>query len=289
MKRIYALVLLISLCITITGCRRSETGTQICATTLPVYEFTTYLCAGTDVKVNRLITENISCLHDYTLQSKHMQMIEQSDLVIISGAGLEDFLAEPLKKAQKIIDASAGIEPYCTTETHAHHHNHTKDPHIWLSPAQAKEMAKNIYINLVNYYPDYADTFNSNFQTLSQKFDELITYADNALQPVSGNKIITFHDGFHYMADAFDLTILKSIEEESGSEASAAMLIDLITLINDHKIKAIFVERNGSSSAASIISAETGVPVYELDMGLSGDSYFTAMYRNIDTLKEALK
>lgn len=28
--------------------------------------------------------------------------------------------------------------------------------------------------------------------------------------------------------------------------------------------------------------------VYSLDMAMAGDSYFDAMYRNIDTVKEAL-
>ena len=50
----------------------------------------------------------------------------------------------------------------------------------------------------------------------------------------------------------------------------------------------IFTERNGSTSAAGVISRETGVTVYSLDMAMAGDSYFDAMYRNIDTIKEAL-
>jgi hypothetical protein len=40
--------------------------------------------------------------------------------------------------------------------------------------------------------------------------------------------------------------------------------------------------------AARIIAAETGVSLYALDMAMSGDSYFEAMYHNIDTIKEAL-
>ena len=44
----------------------------------------------------------------------------------------------------------------------------------------------------------------------------------------------------------------------------------------------------GSTSAAEVISRETGVTVYSLDMVMAGDSYFDAMYRNIDTIKEAL-
>ena len=33
---------------------------------------------------------------------------------------------------------------------------------------------------------------------------------------------------------------------------------------------------------------ETGCGVFSLDMAMAGDSYFDAMYHNIDTIKEAL-
>ena len=91
------------------------------------------------------------------------------------------------------------------------------------------------------------------------------------------------------MADAFGLTILHAIEEESGSEASAAELIEIAQLVNDNNMHCIFTERNGSTSAAQIISRETDATIYELDMAMSEHDYFSAMYHNIDTLREALE
>ena len=79
------------------------------------------------------------------------------------------------------------------------------------------------------------------------------------------------------------------MEEESGSEASASELKELILLVRQHQIPAIFTEVNGSSSAASVIARETGIETFPLDMAMSGSSWFDAMYRNIDTLKEALE
>ena len=113
-------------------------------------------------------------------------------------------------------------------------------------------------------------------------------YGQQTLAELSCRELITFHDGFSYFAESFGLTILKAVEEESGSEASAGELIELIDLVESHGLPAIFTERSGSDAAASILAAETGVKVYSLDMAMSGDSYFTAMYHNIDTIKEAL-
>ena len=100
--------------------------------------------------------------------------------------------------------------------------------------------------------------------------------------------MIPFHDGFYYFAQAFHLTILESVEEESGSEASAKDLIHLTELVRKHDLPAIFTEVSGSDSAAQVIARETGCKVYALDMAMSGDSYFEAMYHNINTIREAL-
>ena len=294
MKRLLSLLLTLLLCFTLSACNVEESGIYIAATTLPVYEFTFRICEGTDIRVSRLVTEEVSCLHDYTLQVKQMRVLEQADMIVISGAGLEDFLEDALKPAKKIIDASTGIELLCPEDFHDHEHdhdghNHTQDPHIWLSPTNAKNMAANIYAELVAKYPQYSKVFASNFNALNEQFEKMNDYAKSSLSELTRRELITFHDGFAYMADAFDLTILHTIEEESGSEASAAELIELIQIVTDHNVKAIFVEKNSSGSAASVISAETNTPIYSLDMAMSGDSYFTAMYHNIDTLKEALQ
>ena len=79
------------------------------------------------------------------------------------------------------------------------------------------------------------------------------------------------------------------MEEESGSEASASELKELILLVREHHIPAIFTEVNGSSSAASVITRETGVRSYSLDMAMSDANWFEAMLHNIDTIKEALE
>ena len=66
MKRIATIFFTLVLCLVLCACGESKTA-QLAATTLPVYEFTAALCAGTDIAVTKLITENVSCLHDYTL------------------------------------------------------------------------------------------------------------------------------------------------------------------------------------------------------------------------------
>ena len=290
MKRIFNLIILAILCLTLFGCSANDNDINIVATTLPVYDITRQICDGTDLKIARLISEDVACLHDYTLTTRQMQALEQADVLIISGADLESFIEDINLGELKTINASENISLLCGAHDHdpADHH-HDIDPHYWLSPENAKNMASTIANNLIALYPEYSNIFSENLDSVNGKLNTLSSYANERLSNLSHNKIITFHDGFSYMANAFNLEIIYSVEEESGSEASASELKQLINLVKEHKLPAVFTERNGNSSAASIIANECKIKVYTLDMAMSGDSYFNAMYHNIDTLSEALK
>ena len=149
-------------------------------------------------------------------------------------------------------------------------------------------MAQNIYMQLCKAYPQNQVLFQRNFAALLEKLDALQTYGVEQLKDLQVRELITFHDGFAYFAEGFDLAILEAVEEESGSEASAAEIIHLVALVKEHQLPAIFTEVSGSDACAGIIAAETDVQIFTLDMAMSGNSYFDAMYHNIDTVKEAL-
>ena len=292
------LITIIFCALLLCGCNESQPNAHIAATTLPVYEFACRICTGTDLSVSLLVTESVSCLHDYSLQVAQMRAIESADAIILSGAGLEEFLGDALHSAKRTIDASEGISLICGEHSlgedhreheHEHAHAHGNDPHIWLSPVNAMTMSENICKALTAIYPQHSATFSSNLDALLTDLNKLDHYGKSALSDLSCRETITFHDGFAYLAEEYDISILESVEEESGSEASAQELIHLISVVNTHHLPSIFTEKNGSTSAASIIAAETGVACYELDMCLSGSSYFESMYQNFDTLREALQ
>ena len=295
MKRIASLIAAAAVVCSFGGCSAAPEA-QVAATTLPVYEFTSRICEGTDISVARLVTESVSCLHDYALNVRQVRAVEAAEVVVISGAGMEEFM-EDMLEGRNTIDASSGIELIEPEEHHHEHeeeeshegHSHEEDPHIWLSPVNAAAMAENICQGLSAEYPEYAADFEENLTELQAELEALHAYGEEKLRDLSCREIITFHDGFNYLADCYGLEILRAVEEESGSEASAAELIELIEEVEHHGLPAIFTEMNGSVSAAGIIARETGAGSYALDMAMGSDSYFDAMYHNIDTLKEALE
>ena len=101
---------------------------------------------------------------------------------------------------------------------------------------------------------------------------------------------MTFHDGFSYFARAFDLKIAAAMEIEHGSEPSAREIEDVIHIVEESELPAVFDEENGESLTAETVARQTGAKLYTLTMGMGeGKMGCTdAIYRNIDTIREAL-
>lgn len=263
-----------------------EEKLHILCTTYPVYLFTTALTQGEDgMEVDLLVNSQTSCLHDYTVTVKDMKAIEKADVIVMNGAGLEDFMADALATSDAVvIDCSEGIDLLPTLE-HAghdgHEHEEEYDPHFWMDPRRALTMRENIARSLQ--------------ELTGREYLISIQIADRAEAPpeLSCPYLITFHDGFQYFADSLDLTLLKAIEEEEGATASASEIKEIVSLIEEYRIPAIFVEKNGSRATAEVIARETGCAVYELDMLMSGEGvglqpYLDAMNANLETIWEAL-
>lgn len=291
-RRILLLLVLLVLLVLLCSCGLQEPDFDIVATTAPVQQFAQAVCMGTGLEVGLVVSESVSCLHDYTLSVKQMAAVERAGTVILSGCGLEVFLEDALASKTDCIDSSVDAVLLCSHHHgHEEHHDHDHgeyDPHIWLDPDNAASMTKAIAAELAIRYPEYAEQFSENADVYCVRLSELKAEGQALLRDLTCRELITFHDGFAYLAHAFELEILASIEEDSGSEASAKDLKTITELVREHEIPAVFIEKNGSQSAASVIAAETGCAIGVLDMGMSGEDYFTAMEQNLQAIREAL-
>lgn len=238
--------------------------------------------AGDGTEIACVVTEPVSCLHDYTLSVRQMQLLENAAVVIESGMGLEDFMADALRASHCTrITASAGVAALPSDEDPGE-----PDPHIWLAPKNCAQMAQTIADGLAELYPEDAARLRENAADYAREMDELQAYGEQQLSSLSCRQLVTFHDGFSYFADAFGLEIAAAMEVEAGSEPSARELEEVVAVVRENAIPAVFSEANGTQDAAQLVARETGAGVFVLDMGLSNPD---AIRNNIDTVKEALQ
>lgn len=334
LKKLLSLLLTLALILGLGACgpqtnRQEDDGIlTLAAVTYPVYLFTRELTQGAEgVEVTLLINQSVSCVHDYTLSVRDMKILDGADVVLLNGAGLEDTMSGALEATHTPqIDCSTGIELLASSHDHDHGHgdeageahdhededhdheaeavqDHKEDdhdhegeadPHIWMDPLRACQMLENLARGLAEADPANAALYTANAQNAVAAVTDAYAELLPLVADLSCRDLITFHDGFPYFAEAFGLTILRSIEEEAGSEASAKDVIEIVEELSFHHIPAIFTEVNGATATAQLIHRETGVAVYPLTMLMSGDTdavgidtYIDGITANVKTIQEA--
>lgn len=296
MKKCVAWILAGLLLFSLTACGNSaSTGKEntitIAATTYPVYCFVNAVTAGVEgVTVKQIVTDSISCLHDYTLTVTNMRIIEGANVIALSGGGLEDFMHDALAGSKAaVIDCSKDITLLPGKED-----GETYDPHAWLDPDRAAQMVENLASRMAEIDPQHKDAYQQNGEKTAASYRALGDTLRQKLQNLPNKNLITFHNGFSYFAEAFGLNMLCSIEEEEGSEASAEDITKIIGLVREYHIPAIFCEVNGSDSTAQAIARETGIKVYRLstlmaipdNWGLEG--YEDLLTHDVDVILQAM-
>jgi len=264
------------------------------------------------IKVVNMAEPKTGCLHDYQMTPADMKKVEQADIMIVNGAGLEGFIEKIVKDRPqlKIIEASKGLE---LLKNDSHHekedsedddheeenkhenHEHSVNPHVWVSISGAIGEVKNIGEQLAIADPDNAEKYRINTEEFVEKLETQREKMLNALKDIQNKNIVTFHEAFPYFAKEFELNIVEVIETEEGSTPSAGELADKIKKIKESNVKALFVEANNVTNIVQTVSKETGIKVYELDPIVTGpeepelDAYLKAMDENLNVLIEALK
>jgi len=255
----------------------------------PIYIFTQNITKDIpNVTVTNMSNEHSGCLHDYHLTTTDMKLIDEADAFIINGAGLETFLEKvyTVQNDLEIIDSSENIELF--SEKFSDEDNE----HIWLSITNAIIQVKNIGEGLSKIDKEHESLYLANADAYVKRLEDLRNELRESMYQHTEVKMVTSHDAFPYFAEDFGFEIISVIEREEGTSPTSKEMQEIINLVKDNEIKAIFIEKDDSSKIADTIGNESGAKVFELDTITSGDGSFAdyedRMRENIKVIKESL-
>ncbi len=244
-----------------------------------------------NVQVINMTEPQTGCLHDYQLAPKDLKTLENADVFVINGAGMEAFMDKVISQMPelKIIEASQGIKLIKNTT------DGTDNVHVWVSITDAILQVKTIGAQLAVADPPHAEEYTKNVAVYVEKLESLKAKMHKELDKLAKRDIVTMHEAFPYFAKEFNLNIVAIVEREPGSAPSAGELAATIEKIKKSGVRAIFAEPQYADKAARAIAAQTGTKVYNLDPVVTGentpnlDGYLLAMDANLKSLLEALK
>ncbi|MDO4203889.1 MAG: metal ABC transporter substrate-binding protein [Selenomonadaceae bacterium] len=294
MKRLFCLVSAMMAALLIAGCgggEKKKEGVRIVTSFFPMYVATINITDGVEgVTVSNMTAPQTGCLHDYQLSVEDMKRLEDADVFVVNGGGMENFLtkvAEAKKKLQ-IVEAAKGIPMLKDAEG--------TNPHLWVGISCYIQQVQNIADQLVKADAKHADQYKKNAEAYIAKLNKLKQDMHAKIDPLTNRKIVTFHEAFPYMAQEFKLEIVDVVEREPGTEPTPQELEALIKQVKSLPVKVLFAEPQYSPAAAETVARETGAKIYQLDPCVTGeakpenkDAYLKSMAKNADVLAEALK
>lgn len=265
--------------------------------------------------------------HTYQPTTKDISAMQDADVVLWSGLGLEASMQDQLEglgdkqlavaetiPEDKLLpwseeedmdhDRAAETETATASET-AHEHDHgdlSFDPHVWNSTDNWKLVVDAIVQKLSAADSANADTYKANGDKYKAEIDDAAAYVKDQINqiPADSRTLVSGHDAFDYFGNEFGLEIKATDFVSSDAQLSAGELVDLAKYIADHKVKTVFQDNVSNPQAIQSLQEQVKADgwdvqvsdkvLYAGSLGESSpqDTYIGVLKYNADTIREAL-
>ena len=262
----------------------NEENVKIVTSFYPMYIIAENLTEGAEnIELVNMADVNVGCLHDYTLTTEDMKSIENADIFIANGLGMESFIDKIVSSNEEmaIIDSSYQIENLIT-------HNEETNAHIWTNIEKYIQQVTNVKEGLQKYNAENSEIYEKNAEQYIQSLNELKQEYSEKLQTLQGTKAINLNEAFEYLGQELGMEMITIETDHEESTLSAEMLKNIIDTVKEDKIEMIIIDKNDNKTNAETIANETGAKIYELNSVLSGsmekEAYIVAMEENMKIL-----
>ena len=230
--------------------------------------------------------------HVYQPSVADARAVADADVIFVNGLGFETW-SETLI-AESGTDASVHV---ATQGVKIVKVDGETDPHAWNSLSNGVVYVNNIAAVLSNKIPEKAGVIETNRATYVNTLMALDASTKTKLSQLPAEKrtVVTAHDAFGYLADAYDMTFLAPVGIDTDAEPSAQELAVLIDQLKADGAAARFVENITSPALVQQIADETGLTIGGRlfsdalsERGGPSTSYLAMFEHNLNTLLTAL-
>ena len=202
-------------------------------------------------------------VHEYEPSPGNLAALGRGGVYIDSGLPPERRLARLVEESGgKTVVIGADIERMMSD--HGHDHEHADgDPHIWMSPANAKKLTLECAEALARLFPEHAEAFARNTADAVAELDELESEMVALLNPYAGRSFYAYHPAFGYFAAQFGLE--QHAIEVDGKAPTPRQLEGLMLEMRGAGVTRIYAGDQFNLSVPQACAAQLNATLITLD------------------------
>lgn len=236
---------------------------------------------GDQVKVESMVQPGFSP-ETYEPTAQQVSALAKAQLYMRVGMPFEEAWLQRIQAVNssiQIVDARQGVK-LRQLEAHSHAEHETAhaaehktntappvdgepDPHLWVSPRIAQQMAQQLAESFSSLRPEQAELFKQNYAQFAAELEQLDQELIELFKDKPNLKFMVFHPAWGYLADAYGLQQIPI--EVDGKEPGAKALATIITEAQNEQVKTIFVQPQFSQRAAEQVAKAIQGKVVSID------------------------
>ena len=265
-----------------------ENQFKIVTSFYPMYIIALNITDGAEnIKLENMADVSVGCLHEYTLVTKDLVKLENADVFIQNGLGVELFMDKVISNYPNIniIDSSVNVQ-----DENVMHEDDEENGHIWLNIDNYIMQVQTISEGLCTLDSKNVDIYRKNTDEYIKKLEKLKEEYDSF--EFTNKTVISFNEAFEYLLDYLNIETIEIKTEGEESTMSAKTLSEIIDKANEENITTILLDKNDNTRDAKIIENETNCTIQNLNSGLYGNfeknAYINQMHENLQKLQALL-
>jgi ABC-type Zn uptake system ZnuABC Zn-binding protein ZnuA len=270
-------------CAFITSCTHpaeSNTGATVVTSIFPVYDIVKNI-AGDRTTVVYVVPVGANP-HLYEPVPAEVTRLQNADLFIGVQRDFDGWVTD-------LLPAHARIHFLCGEEKG---YEQQENPHIWLSPRGAKQIASSAARFLSSAYPHNSEYYDRNLTLYLEELSELDSTLHRLFAQVASREFIQWHPAWDHLARDYGLSIIATIEAH-GNEPSVKEFQQLVLKAKSQNVRVVVTGLNAHSKATEALVREINATLIRLDtIGDPADTskatYLKMMHHNAILLSDAL-
>lgn len=251
---------------------------------------------GAHVKASSATTA-LQDVHHIQARPSLIARLRRADLLICTGAGLEEAWLPVLQRRSNNPRVQVGASGYLEVSDHvrlldrpvrvdrAEGDVHPQgNPHIQLDPRNIQRIAEIATERLATIDPAHADDYDTKLADFSQRWQLAIERWEVRAKTLKGTSVVVHHNSWVYLQHWLGLEVVGTLEPKPGIPPSSTHLSQLLAQLEQRPARMVIRSAYQNPRASEWLSQRAGIPAVVLPSTVGGSEAAQDLFGLFDAI-----